>query len=107
MESTGGQLECQTWERGVEAVKQRLGAGFGGAEIRGKYDMNTDSTVLLFEWQNSTYVCGCRGNSMMTMHLEPLRDPAISSSSSERHLNNRQRENDGNIARVEPVGWSD
>lgn len=40
---------------GVEAVKQRLGAGFGGAEIRGKYDINTDSTVLLFEWQNSTY----------------------------------------------------
>lgn len=37
---------------GVEAVTKRLGAGFGGAEIRGK---NTDSTVLLFEWQNSTY----------------------------------------------------
>jgi hypothetical protein len=40
---------------GLEAVKERLVAGFRGVEIRGKYDVNTDSTVLLFEWQNATY----------------------------------------------------
>jgi hypothetical protein len=40
---------------GVEAVKQKLAAGFSGVEIRGQYDKNTDSTVLLFEWQHFTY----------------------------------------------------
>jgi hypothetical protein len=40
---------------GVEAVKQKLEAGFSGIEISGQYDKNTDSTALLFEWQDSTY----------------------------------------------------
>ena len=59
---------------GVEAVKQRLGAGFGGAEIRGKYDINTDQRSFCSNGRIQPTVCGCRGNSMMTMHLEPLRD---------------------------------
>jgi hypothetical protein len=41
---------------GVEAVKHRLSADFGGLEFRDRRDKSADWTVISFEYKGATYV---------------------------------------------------
>jgi hypothetical protein len=58
---------------GVQAVKQKLNSGFEPIEFREMYDMNADSTSIVFESHGQVTPSAFRGSSMMISSREPQR----------------------------------